>query len=199
MKIIKWILVIIVSILIIYFGVYFYQNINLKKTFEEYNKEKLNKDEALVRCNWNIFKPETAYIFFAMGKGNISFDSVNKIFWSKDDWKNSYIGGTTIKNTTFPQLLKMVKEDCYQFQESGSIGIEETSIQWVYSKAESKEKIKKRKEREEERIKKEKEEWNKLSQEEKDKIIEENKKVEELENLSSEERLKMLKEKYGNF
>ena len=116
MKKIKWILILIISILIIYFLIYFIQNYQIKTSLEKFNKQKIGiVQDDLIRCNWSIFSPEFAYVWFD-NEGNISFDKQNKIFWDKNDWKNTSTGGTTIKNTTFPQLLKMVKEDCYQFQ-----------------------------------------------------------------------------------
>lgn len=33
-------------------------------------------------------------------------------------FNTQYTGGTTVKNTTFPELVKMVKKDCSQFQDS---------------------------------------------------------------------------------
>ncbi len=43
-----------------------------------------------------------------------------------------YTGGTTLKNTTFPELVNMVKDDCSQFQESKGNYYDET-INWSYS------------------------------------------------------------------
>ena len=47
----------------------------------------------------------------------------------------SYTGGTTIKNTTFPELVEMVKEDCSQFQEDYDNPNPETGIDWGYREA----------------------------------------------------------------
>ena len=44
-----------------------------------------------------------------------------------------YIGGSDIKNTTFSQLLKLVKQDCSQFQKSKGNYTDKT-INWSYSK-----------------------------------------------------------------
>ena len=43
-----------------------------------------------------------------------------------------FLGATTIKNTTFPELVKMVKEDCSQFQQAKGDPADKT-INWSYS------------------------------------------------------------------
>ena len=162
------------------------------------------KNYEITTCNLNIFKPEIAYVSYSKRvdsgreRYHVSFYNFQKenIIFGK--WNFEYTGGTTVKNTTFNNLLKMVKEDCYQFQKSGSIGIKQDSIQWIYSKVESKEREEQRRKRKEEREKKEREEWNKLSEKEKQKILEENKKVDEFMNLSDEEKLKIIEEKFSD-
>jgi hypothetical protein len=122
-------------------SLFFIQNRQIKHSLEEYNEAKINDVHALVRCNYNILKPEFAYIFFAMNQGHISFDQVNKIFWKVSDWKNSYTGGTTVKNTTFEKLVKMVKGDCSQFQKGGRRG----EMEWIHSPAPTENEIEKEK------------------------------------------------------
>ena len=119
---------------IIYFFVFASQNYIFKKTFQEYNGEDFGSDSYLVRCNYNIFKPGFAYTFYFKDRGEISFEKPGAIFsLNKNVWKDSYTGGTTVRNTTFPQLLKMVKEDCYQFQKSKGDRRDKT-INWSYGK-----------------------------------------------------------------
>ena len=46
----------------------------------------------------------------------VYFYKIKNIF-SEEEENREFIGVATIKNTTFPELVKMVKEDCSQFQE----------------------------------------------------------------------------------
>lgn len=56
----------------------------------------------------------------------ISGDFIN------ENYEFEYMGGATIENTTFPELLQMVKQDCSQFQESKG-GPKDKTINWVYA------------------------------------------------------------------
>ena len=111
---------------------FYLQNYLVEKSLEKFNKEPLGDDYALIRCNLNVFNPEFAYIFFTGDEGNISFDTLSKIIWKSEDWKQSYVGGTTIKNTTFPELVKMVKKDCEQFKK-GHGDYYGDELAWSYS------------------------------------------------------------------
>ena len=182
-KIIKWIIVLSTITIVIYFGMYFTQNYQAKTSLDKFNKQKIGTArDALIRCNWNIFSPEFAYIWFD-NEGNISFDKQSKIFWLKDDWGNTSIGGTTIKNTTFHQLLTMVKEDCYQFQKPRGNSSDKT-INWRWVAAPTEEEKKEReweKQQSEKLYQQQLERWNNLSDEEKEKWREEQRKSEEIE------------------
>lgn len=69
--------------------------------------------------------------------------SLKNIFSQKYNFV--YLGGADVENTTFPELLKMVKQDCAQFQKGNKKG----RVEWIYSKAETEEeKNIKRKEKE---------------------------------------------------
>ncbi len=157
MKKIKWIIISILSLIVIYFGIYIFQNYIAKKTFQEYNKEKLGEESKsyLIRCNLNILNPQYAYTFFLDNKGEISFENPNNIFPNKNDWEKSYIGGTTVQNTTFKNLLSMVKDDCYQFQkdynwaETWGTEKEKTELRWKWSRSETEEEKREEKEKEE--------------------------------------------------
>ena len=54
---------------------------------------------------------------------------------SENNWGKNGVGATDIKNTTFPELVKMVKEDCGQFQD-GYDNPDPDGPAWTYSKAE---------------------------------------------------------------
>jgi hypothetical protein len=141
-KIILTLIVLIITPIIIYYGFYFIQNLTMKKSFVNYN-EGSGKD-IFIRCDYNIFYPKFAYPFnldlvsddgYEFNKKMISFHSPVHLFsQTKKEWETSYIGGTTIENTTFPELVKMVKEDCSQFQKAKGDPKDET-INWSYSPA----------------------------------------------------------------
>ncbi len=182
-------IVILIFIILLLLILLIYQFWSIQKTYNIiYKYETRNEKPVIVNriinksfllCNWNIFKPQIAYILEEKYKNkkelSIGFYNFQKEYLIFGKWNFEYTGGTTISNTTFPQLLKMVKEDCYQFQKSSSTGLKETDTEWVYSQAESKEVIEKRKQ---DRIKKEKQEreaereaFEKLSEEEKEKYL----------------------------
>ena len=158
-KIILITLVLIIFLGIMYFSVFWIQNNTYKKSFVSfYGLENITEKEkpySFQRCNLNIFKPEFVYLT-GKNKGLMNFYHTKNIFsQTKEEWKNSRTGGTTIKNTTFSQLLKMVKEDCYQFQKDYNRKNED-ELNWLYSKNRSvsiEEKEKQKKEREKEREK----------------------------------------------
>ncbi|MCK5589296.1 MAG: hypothetical protein KAI16_03225 [Candidatus Pacebacteria bacterium] len=125
-----------ISLVVVYFGIYVIQNKALINSYVEYNEGQ--GENSFVRCNLSIFEPEFASVFFAMNQGHISFKKTSLFSQTKQEWENSYIGGTTIKNTTFPELLKMVKEDCYQFQEDyDNPKVNEGGIDWGYREADN--------------------------------------------------------------
>ena len=116
----------ILGLIVIYFGTFYMQNYLLKKNLYknyifQYNTEDLVKYD-FERCNLNIFYPEISFIELEKSEyigddfGVYFYKPKNFFFQTTKEWENSYIGGATIKNTTFPELLKMVKEDCEQFQ-----------------------------------------------------------------------------------
>ena len=128
----------ITSLVIIYFTIFIIQNNFLKKSFEKNyislsGQHILNSE--LERCNYNIFNPEIVKIteYKESNEKDMSFYKPKNLFsQTKEEWRNSRTGGTTIENTTFNNLLKMVKEDCYQFQD-GSEELEKTNIVWTYT------------------------------------------------------------------
>ncbi len=119
-------MIILFSILMICIGIYLIQNQTIKKSFINYNGD--NGDNIFIRCNYNILEPEFTYAVelnlitdngIEINKKMLSFHKIKKIFSQTElEWKNSRIGGTTVENTTFPELVKMVKQDCSQFQDN---------------------------------------------------------------------------------
>jgi len=139
-KIILVILITLILSLLVYTGIYFIQNKTMKNSFikfyglEKYTEK--SKPYSFQGCNLNIFNPEFAYL---TGRTRILivFYKPKSLFNpSEVEWKKSYIGSTEVKNTTFPQLLKMVKEDCEQFKKSKGERTDKT-INWSYGKYKS--------------------------------------------------------------
>ncbi len=190
-KIIKILLGTFILLVIVYFIIFNIQNYFLLNSLNKYWTNDQNEDFKLinyesVRCNWNIFKPEVAFVDKSITLGDIEeleiffYKAKNLFKVANEDWENSYTGGTTIKNTTFPQLLAMVKEDCYQFQINGK----KENISWIWMKYD-----------------KEKEEKEKYSIDEDEMALLKQIQLtdEEIENyrkLNSEEREKLIRERF---
>ena len=188
-KIIKGL--IIISILILVSTIYQLFTIkNTKQIIYNYNTEGKSqivhdsiKNYEITICNLNIFKPKIAYVSYSRREDrgerhHVSFYDFQKenIFFGQ--WNFDYTGGTTIRNTTFPELLKMVKEDCYQFQKPFG-NYDDLIMNWSYSKAKPKLSEEEKKEKEEEKIQEDIEQ-----------------KKEEISKLT-EKKQKELKERYG--
>ena len=134
-KILKIISIVILLFIIIYFGIYFIQNKTLTNSFVKETNTILDNETKFIRCNWNIFEPEFAFVFDGgLNDAHMSFRKSKKMFYQdKLNWRKNKIGGTTISNTTFDNLLKMVKEDCYQFQkDSKDLKNPPKEISWGY-------------------------------------------------------------------
>jgi len=156
----KWIIIFtIIILIIIYFSILFFQNYKINKINYNYlvklnNRQELTKElkdkHTLKRCNFNIFKPE----YYQVSGGNndalitfYKFDNMLLNNLTPDNLEEKYLGFTRVKNTTFDNLLKMVKEDCYQFQTNGK----KDNTSWVYMEYNYEEEQRGKKEREEER------------------------------------------------
>ena len=133
-KIFVMIALLIAGLTTIYFTIFLIQNISLVKSYSIENDVELNtEDTKFIRCNYNILKPEFAYTFPFSDKIHVSLLRSEKLFsQTGQEWDNNEIGGTTIENTTFDELVKMVKEDCSQFQKAKGSASDET-INWSYS------------------------------------------------------------------
>ena len=152
--------ILIVVLIIVYIIIFVYQNYKFKNSYENLIHKTLSKDELLeykrdiVRCNWNIFNPEFAYISGKIDP-DISFHKPPFLLYDLKDSLQFYIGGTTIENITFEKLLEMVKEDCYQFQkdhnwaETWNKPEANTELRWKWSRSETEEEKREEKEKEE--------------------------------------------------
>ena len=141
-KIIISLITLTVGSVIIYFSIFLIQNFTLKRSVSQDYGDNIVFDGDIrdfVRCNMNILKPEFAYLYKIGKTADADFYKPKHLFsQTEQEWDDSYTGGTTIKNTTFPELVAMVKEDCNQFQDGGSKG----EIEWRYSKAPTQDEIK---------------------------------------------------------
>jgi len=103
--------------------------------------QKSYKNYQPIRCEFGLFNPKYAFVSYLhyfypeddvdMESWNIGFYHLSRPHFFSTNWRIKYTGGTTIRNTTFPELVAMVKEDCSQFQNGGKKG----DIEWRYSKA----------------------------------------------------------------
>ena len=111
------------------------------------------KDYQAVPCSFDLFSPAYGLITFAhyqYPERGIDRESLSVGFYNlsrntifSTNWSAVRTGGTTVKNTTFEELLAMVKKDCSQFQETGSISLSLDEMRWVYSAAPTKEELEK--------------------------------------------------------
>jgi hypothetical protein len=175
-KIIKVGTILLIVTGILYFSIFYIQNITLKNSYsKEFNEDFKKNNTYFIRCDLNIFQPEFAFVS-EIGGGLISFEKSENMFYQiEDEWERNEIGGTTISNATFPQLIKMVKTDCYQFQKPKGQHTD-TTINWRWVTAPTEEERlenEQEKKRQEELYQKEIEVWNNLSEEEKEKKREE--------------------------
>jgi len=146
---VKKITVAIVLIVVTFIGLFFLQGHFAAKGLTEYvfsyDTENLLAYEV-VRCNTSFRKPEFAFIdqeynqYTKTDDFSIDFHYIeDTLHINQNDWTKYYIGSTDIINTTFPQLVAMVKEDCSQFQQ-GYDNPDPEGIGWTYTPAEPLEK-----------------------------------------------------------
>lgn len=129
-KTLKIVILFILILGLTHFGIYLIQNQTLKKSYLFYNGGE--GEDYFVRCNLNVFEPEFAKVFFALEQGHISFRRTKMFTQNDQEWESSYTGGATINNATLPKILKMVKKDCKQFQDSYR-NPDPNGIEWGYS------------------------------------------------------------------
>lgn len=138
------IIILLIVIPMIYMGIILLQNLLLKRSFEN-NYIPLSADyiinSKLHRCNFDIINPKFARVteFQDRSEKRIGLYEVRNFFsQTKDEWRASRVGGVTVRNTTFKNLLKMTKEDCYQFQRPFG-NFQDETINWSYSREKSEE------------------------------------------------------------
>ena len=146
-KIIISVLIILIIAILINI-IFYYKSINKALIYNEVLSQneyvqKAMKKYKVVECKFNLTNPE--YALVALEHYVYPEDDVDRKIWHvtfhnfsrsnifSPNWKIDYTGGTTIKNTTFPHLVKLVKQDCSQFQKSKGNHTDET-INWSYSK-----------------------------------------------------------------
>jgi hypothetical protein len=125
-RILKFLIILPFGLLIVLTFIFLLQTSLLKRSLENKwltAKETEFNGYEFVRCNWSIFEPKVAFVddYILLGdiKGlEVHFYTQKNLFdFSRDSWSEShYTGGTDVKNTTFKELVKMVKENCSQFQ-----------------------------------------------------------------------------------
>jgi len=110
------------------------------KTHEWY-KKRLKRYKIKI-CDFNLTHPSYSLITEEdiLGRGKLTYEilhyELGRAHPFSFKWGVDYLGGTTVKNTTYPQLLKLVKKDCDRFQKSSSLNADPNDTRWVYSKAE---------------------------------------------------------------
>lgn len=97
------------------------------------------KKYEIFQCQFGILNTE--YVF--VSHRDYSFRNEDRELWKttfyhserphpfSPNWATTYTGGTTIKNTTFDELVTMVKDDCEQFKKPKGDYRDET-INWSY-------------------------------------------------------------------
>ena len=120
-KVLKYLLISFLSVFGIYIILFQIQTYFVTKTIEGnfLNSGVTDEDYTTyqtIRCDLNIFQPKIAFVndifFDVLPEFSIYFFDVNNGF------KVARSGGTTIENTTFDELVEMVKKDCSQFQQA---------------------------------------------------------------------------------
>jgi len=99
--------------------------------------QKIIKNYDIVQCRHSIFKPKysiVAHKYYSEDRQtyDVAFYSPIRHNILSSSWQIDYTGGTTVKNTTFDELVAMVKDDCNQFQEAKGDPSDEV-INWSYS------------------------------------------------------------------
>ncbi len=119
--------------------VYVFGTLNIEKSLIKYwtNNDPDNKsfDYEMVRCNHALFHPEVVFVYEAEryfdSHFNLYFYNVKNIF-SASRGNREYTGTTTVINTTFPELVTIVKEGCAQFR-VGYGDYQSGKLNWLYT------------------------------------------------------------------
>lgn len=121
MKVAKYTIGIAIGTFIFFFGLFLWQQRNIEKKITDYwfpPKGKTINNYEVIRCDYNFLRPTVVFISDQIILDKypelaIYFSTMENTFFQI---KESYLGVSTVKNTTFEELAKMVKEDCSQFQ-----------------------------------------------------------------------------------
>lgn len=103
--------------------------------------QKIIKDYEVVECKFSLFKPQYSIVAFKHYPENdrktydIALYEPFRPHIFSANWQIEYVGGTDIRNTTFPELVDMAKENCEQFQDD-YYNDNENGINWGYREAE---------------------------------------------------------------
>lgn len=138
-KINKLMVIFILILLVVLTALYGASQYNTKKSLNDYwygDENKAINASEILRCSFSLFKPDVVFVsdhvlLDDIDEMKVYFYKIMNIF-SKEDDNREFIGVTTIENTTFPELVKMVKEDCSQFQKAKGDPSDKT-INWSYS------------------------------------------------------------------
>jgi len=115
---------------------FFVQTYCLTHSFLKEQNTDIRADNGFIRCNYELLEPEFVYLFSTGNGAQMGFYKSERLFYQTEkEWDFNRTGGTTVKNTTFPELVKMVKKDCSQFQEDFDAEDPETQIDWGYREA----------------------------------------------------------------
>jgi len=138
-KLIIFIIFTIFVVLLSFSLIYGFGKYNIENSLNDYwysDENKTINSSDIIRCNISFLKPNVAFVsdhilLDDIDELKIYFYGIKNIFSKKDD-NREFIGVTTVKNTTFPELVKMIKEDCSQFQEGHGDYYGE-DLAWSYS------------------------------------------------------------------
>lgn len=122
------------------FGLYLLQNYKIKNFQIDYwfpPKDKTINNYEIIRCNYSLIEPKIAFVSDQVLLGEypeiaIYFSEMKNTIYGKVN--ENYLGATTVTNTTFDELVAMVKEDCSQFQEDYN-NPDSNGIDWGYREA----------------------------------------------------------------
>jgi len=150
----KKILYVVASILLLVTAITIFMPFLLKKDIAEIMRaSEIETSEWLqnraqqydvIRCEFNLKRPVYVFIYESKFEDlidyHIHFYEENRDTVFSQNFQSTYTGGTTVTNTTFPELVKMVKKDCEQFKHAKG-DFRDMIINWSYSPAPTQEEI----------------------------------------------------------
>ncbi len=139
--------IILILLIVILYQIFVFSSV--RQILYDYNTSGKNqivhdsiKNYDSIMCQFGILDTKYSLITYSKYEKDreyltIGFYSLSRPNLFSTNWQAEYTGGTTIKNTTFPELVKMVKEDCSQFQ-GGFVNEDPNGIGWTYTRAQTK-------------------------------------------------------------